>query len=73
MYLPHLQKGVLRIPKAAMDSVALQHAFAQITVAGKGAKYHHHLKTAYKVAMLHGNGTPNTGSLITQEYGGQQV
>ena len=67
MYLPHPQKGAQRIPKAAMDLVVLQHATVQITVAGKGAKYHHHLQAAYKVAMLHGNGTPNTGSLITRE------
>ena len=69
MYLPHPQRGVLRILKAVTDLVALQHATVQITVAGKGAKYHHHLKTAYKVAMLYGNGTLNTGLLITQEWG----
>ena len=73
MYLPHPLRGVLGIPNAVMDLVALQHATVQITVAGRDAKYHHHLEAAYKVAMLYGNGTPNTGSLITQEYGGQQV
>ena len=69
MYLPNPQRGAQRIPKAAMDLVVLQHATVQITVAGKGAKYHHHLKAAYKVAMLYGNGTLNTGLLITQEWG----
>ena len=67
MYLPHHQRGVQRIPKTVMDSVALQHATVQITVAGKDVKYHHRLKTAYKVAMLYGNGTRNTGLLTTQE------